>query len=133
MKRFENIAFFLLLLKTRGSRCYCAILIASQQKSNSSCKQWTVNKFRYFVGPVGYGSRIHRLHLCRGVRPHPTNECPRYETKQSDNETPVVMELYRIAITPKPTLARVVASDRILSMGQIELNFVITLNWIVWN
>ena len=25
--------------------------------------------------PVGWGCRIHRLHLCRGVRP-PLNECP---------------------------------------------------------
>ena len=28
--------------------------------------------------PVGWGCRIHRLHLCRGVRPpHTPNECPR--------------------------------------------------------
>ena len=27
----------------------------------------------------------------------------------------------------------VVASDRVLSIGQTELNYVITLNWIVWN
>ncbi len=26
-----------------------------------------------------------------------------------------------------------VALDRVLSMGQIELNYVLTLNWIVWN
>ncbi len=32
--------------------------------------------------PVGWGCRIHRLHLYRGVRP--PHECPGYDTKQSD-------------------------------------------------
>ena len=32
-----------------------------------------------------------------------------------------------------PLWPEVVATDRILFMGQIELNRVITLNWIVWN
>ena len=30
-------------------------------------------------------------------------------------------------------LIGVVAPDRILSMGEIELNFVLMINWIVWN
>ena len=40
---------------------------------------------------VGWCSRIHRLHLCRGVRPPPTppNECPAYDIKQSDGEASV--------------------------------------------
>ena len=33
---------------------------------------------------VGWGFRIHRLLLCRGVR-HP-NKCPKYDTKQYDGE-----------------------------------------------
>ena len=36
--------------------------------------------------PVGWGCRIHRLHLCRGVRHPSNNECPWYDTKQSDGE-----------------------------------------------
>ena len=42
------------------------------------------------------GCRIHRLHLCRGVTPSPitTNECPVYDTKQSDGEIPVLLELW---------------------------------------
>ena len=32
-----------------------------------------------------------------------------------------------------PFWPEVVAPDRVLSMGQIELNCMITLNWIVWN
>ena len=30
--------------------------------------------------PVGWGCKMHRRHLCRGVRPLP-NECPGYDTK----------------------------------------------------
>ena len=38
--------------------------------------------------PVGWGFRIHQLHLFRGVRPSP-NECLDYDIKQSDGEAPV--------------------------------------------
>ena len=43
--------------------------------------------------PVGWGCKIHRLLLCWGVRP-PSNVCPRYDTKQSDGEVPVMLELW---------------------------------------
>ena len=33
--------------------------------------------------PVGWGCRIRRRHLFRGVKPQP-NECPEYITKPSD-------------------------------------------------
>ena len=38
----------------------------------------------------------------------PTNECPRYDTKQSDGEVPALgnAEHPFIAIAPRPTLAR---------------------------
>ena len=32
-----------------------------------------------------------------------------------------------------PVWPRVVASDRVLSMGEIEVNCLLVLNWIVWN
>ena len=35
--------------------------------------------------PVGWGCRIHWLHLCREVIPH--NACPGYDTKQSDGSS----------------------------------------------
>ena len=76
--------------------------------------------------------------LQRGKTP-PSNECPGYDTKQSDGEVPVMLELWRIRSTPSlPLLSgslwpRVVVPDRVLSMGQIELNCVLILNWIVWN
>ena len=66
------------------------------------------------------GYRIHRLHLCREVRPR-SNECPGYDTKQSD-EVSVMLELCGIWITsslsshPRPLWPGVVASDRALSM-----------------
>ena len=71
---------------------------------------------------VDWGCRIHWLHLCRGVRP-PPNECPGYNTKQSDGEVPVMLELWGMRSTPSlpslpgPLWPGVVAPDRALSMG----------------
>ena len=83
------------------------------------------------VHPVG--CRIHRLLLYRGVRPSP-NECPRYDTKQSDGEVLVMLELWGMRSTfslptlPGPLWSGMVVSDRVLSTGQIELNYVSMLN-----
>ena len=58
----------------------------------------------------------------------PFNECPRYDTKQSDGEVPAILELWKMGSTISlPSLRGslwlgVVASDRVLSMGQIERN-----------
>ena len=71
--------------------------------------------------PVGWGCRIHRLFLCRGVRPPPTSVL--YDTKQSDGEVPAILELWGIWSTPLlpslpgPLWPGVVALDRALSMG----------------
>ena len=46
------------------------------------CQYFLLVGFKYRACPVGWGCRIHRLHLCRGVGSTP-NECPRYETLQS--------------------------------------------------
>ena len=40
---------------------------------------------------IDWGCRIHQLLLSRGVRPH--NECPGYDTKQSDAQVPVMLEI----------------------------------------
>ena len=62
-----------------------------------------------------------------------------YDTKQSDGEAPVMLELWEMWSTsslpslPGPLWSRVVAPDKVLSMGQIELNCVLMLNQIVWN
>ena len=55
-------------------------------------------------------------------------ECPENETKQSDSETPVMLGLWGMWSTPSlpsvrgPLWPGVVVPDRVLSMGQIELN-----------
>ena len=72
-------------------------------------------------------------------RQYSLNECPRYDPKQSDGEAPVMLELERMQSIPLlplllgPLWPGVVAPDKILSMGQIELNCVLIKNWIVWN
>ena len=64
---------------------------------------------------------------------HP-NECSGYDTKQSDGEVPVMLDLWRMQSTPLllflpgPFWLRVVALDMVLSMGQIELNCILMLN-----
>ena len=56
------------------------------------------------------------------------NKCPAYDTKQSDVEAPLMLELWRMQSTPLlpslpgPLWPGMVASDRFLSMGQIEWN-----------
>ena len=71
--------------------------------------------------PVGWNCRIHRLHLCRGVRLHP-NECPGYDTKQSHGEVPVMVLLWGMRSTPLLPLLPgllwpgMVAPDKALSL-----------------
>ena len=78
------------------------------------------------LGPVGWGRKIHQ-------------RMSWYDTKQSDGEVPVILELWRIWSTPSlpslpdPLCTGVVAPDRVLSMGQIELISVLMLNRSVWN
>ena len=88
------------------------------------CKFWLMWNLQMpkILCLVGRGSKIHRLHLCRGVRP-PPNECPGYDTKQSDSEVPVMLGSWGIQSTPSlplllgPLWPSVVAPDRALSMG----------------
>ena len=58
---------------------------------------WPLNlvrkHFAINLSPVGWGCRIYWVHLCRGVRPLPHNECPGDDTKQSDGEVSVMLEL----------------------------------------
>ena len=65
------------------------------------------------------------MHLWRKVKPYP-NECPEYDTKQSDDEA-LVLELRGMWSTPSLALLvdslqpRVVIPIKVPSMGQIEL------------
>ena len=62
-----------------------------------------------------------------------------YAIKQFDGKASVMLELWGMQSTPLlpsppgPLWPGVVAPDRVLSMSQIELNFVLMLNWAVWN
>ena len=42
---------------------------------------------------IGWGCRINRQYLCSEVKRPSHNECPGYDTKQSDGEAPVMLEL----------------------------------------
>ena len=62
--------------------------------------------------PVSWGCRIHRLDLCKEVRPH----------KKSDGEVPVMLGVWgmlglSLPLLPGPLWPRMVAPDVALSMG----------------
>ena len=63
-----------------------------------------------------------------------SNECPAEDTKQSDCEAPVLVDIWGMRSTPSlpslpdPLWAGVEAPRMVLSMGQIEVNCVIILN-----
>ena len=79
------------------------------------------------ICPVGCGCRMHRLHLCKGVWPHPN------DTKQSDVEVPGLLSTLSLPLLPCLLWYEMVAPDRNLSMGQIEINYVLRVNWITWH
>ena len=78
--------------------------------------------------PVGWSCRIYQLLFCRGVR---VSWGPAYDSKQFNGEVSVMLELWGMQITPSlsslpgPLRLRVVVPDRVLSMCQIELNYVL--------
>ena len=67
------------------------------------------------------------------------SKCPEYDIKTSDSAVLVMLELWGMLSTPSllslpgPLWLRIVAPDRALSMGQIELSIVLMLTWTVWN
>ena len=77
--------------------------------------------------PVGWGCRIHRLLLRSGVRRPSPNECPAYDSRNFYGNSPVMLKLWGIRSTPSlpslpgPLWPGVLAPDRVLSMGQIEV------------
>ena len=79
----------------------------------------------FYLRQYQLSTRIHQLHLCKGIRPL-YNECPGYDTRQSDGKAPVMLELWEKRSTPSlpmlsdPLLPGVVATDKVLSMGQVE-------------
>ena len=81
----------------------------SKQTKNQTKIHWPT--LELLSGPVFWDCKINRLHLCRGVRHSPArNDYPRYNTKQSDDEAPVMLELW--GIRSKVKLATVVEGDQ---------------------
>ena len=80
-----------------------------------------ISPFPSLYCPVGCGCRIHRLLLCRRVRP-PPNECPGNDTKQPDSEVSIMLKFWGMWSTPSlpfiegPLWPGMVAPDRYLSM-----------------
>ena len=58
---------------------------------------------------------------------HSTYKCPRYDTKQYDSESPVILELWEmqsipsLPLLPGPLWPGLVAPDSVISISQIEL------------
>ena len=48
------------------------------------------------------------------------NECPRYDTKQSDDEAAVILSTPSLPLLPGLLWPGMAAPDRVLSIGQIE-------------
>ena len=95
-----------------------------------------IDQLQSIYCPVGWGYRIHWLHLCKAVRP--PNECPGYDTKQSDGEATVMLGPWGIWSTPllpslpDPLWPGVVALDKGPIYGLNRTNGILMLNWIVW-
>ena len=136
-----NFAF---TLRTANGRSYLGVILVQIEfpkldyiaRSSVMFPTHTCNETMHDVSahqqshcPVDWTCRIHRLHICRGVRP--TNESPGYDIKQSDGKVSVMLELWGMQSTPSlpslpgPLWSGVEAFDRVLSMGQIELNYVL--------
>ena len=73
--------------------------------------------------PFGWGCRIHRQYLCREKGSPPPKEYPGYDTKQSRDEVPVMLELWvmwsapLLPVLPGPLGPGLGAPDKVLSMG----------------
>ena len=97
--------------------CYSKFLLIFRAHSISICSENDWAK----TGDYFEKNWDCRLHFCRGVRP-PTL-CPRYDTKQSDGEVPVLLKLWRMwntSLLPSllgPLWPGVVAPHRPLSLG----------------
>ena len=82
-------------------------------------------------------SRIHWLHVCRGVRPPPQRVSKLWHYTiwwwVARNAGIWGMQITSsLPFLPGPPRPGVVAPNRVLSLGPIELNCVLMLNWIPW-
>ena len=110
-----------LSLNRESVRVYIYILSHQEFLTN-----WLILTLEPFVQSAG------ALLLRRGITP--CNECPGYDIKQSNGEAPVMLELWEmwsncsLTSLPGPLSHGQVASDRVLSMDQIELTCVMFIS-----
>ena len=113
-------------ISTQGGHLKCnkvlMIIVRTKQIIMKFKKQFLFFFLFSFLCPVVWACRIHwTAPLQRGKTP--PNECPGYDTKQSDCEVPVILGPWVIRsppslpLLPGPLLPGVVAPDRALSMG----------------
>ena len=132
----------IILIQSKWLRVQVTILIKKKYSYRISydfqqiyfTHKWDPNSyFAQSAGAVEYTKCI----STEGLNSH--NEYPGYDKKQSDGQVPVMQGLWgmqsfaSLPSLPDPLRLRVIAPDRVLSMGQIELNYVPMLNWITWN
>ena len=75
------------------------ILMLNQTKQNLRNLIPSMMTLTYYTCPVGWGCRIHRLLLCRGVRPPPMSVLD-LTLNNLYGEVPVILELWGIRCTP---------------------------------
>ena len=119
-----------------SNECTVPSRLGLQNKRTASCRGRRFLQ-REYCGPVGWGCRTHGLVSSRGITlPQWMSS---YDIKQSDGETSVMLKLWRMWSTPSSLSLPsslwpiVVESVEVLSVGQTELNHIITIEWIVWN
>ena len=123
-RRKHRYMYILQATCLKNDGCCCSIL-KSCINMFYSCK----SDLAQSAGAVEYTDCISAEGL---KKTHPTSVLD--DTKQSDGEVPVMLELWgtwstpSLSSLPHPLWSKVVAPDRILCMGQIELNCVLMLN-----
>ena len=101
---------------------------------------WSANNVWFYLKTIAWGVLLGLQNtltasLQKGTTPTSLLDI----TQKSDSEAWVILELWGKRSTPSlPPLSSlpwpgVIAPDRVLSLSQIELNSVLSLNWIVWN
>ena len=116
-------------------RYMCQIGLFDPIRCYHAAPEWTWERWQWTGIPHSPVSASD----CLSYPGHSLGESYPTAEMQSDSEASVMLELWGMRSTPLfqslpgRLLLRVVAPDRVLSMDQIELNCVITLNWIVWN
>ena len=132
---FLKVSLLILTFYTLGSVVYVFIqpLHKSRLRHKVISKRSLVFSFSWWSS-LGWGCRIHQLHLCIGVQ----FSVLIWRKTASDNKVPVMLEHWRIQSTsslpslPGPLWIVAVARDK-GPMDQIELHCILMLNWIVWN